>query len=147
NTEAYAHISENQYHRVADDPLSTFSIDVDTASYSNVRRFLEDGRLPPPDAVRTEEMVNYFTYAYPEPQGPHPFSVTTEVAPCPWNDSARLVQIGIKGKSLAPAEIPPRNLVFLLDVSGSMDSPDKLPLVQRSLTMLVADLRPVDTVG
>lgn len=147
NTESYAHIAENAFKRVADDPLSTFSIDVDTASYSNVRRFLEDGQLPPADAVRVEEMINYFTYAYPEPAGGQPFSVRTEVAACPWNDQARLVQIGIKGKSLAPAEIPPRNLVFLLDVSGSMSSPDKLPLLQRSLAMLVADIRPVDSVG
>ncbi|WAS92184.1 vWA domain-containing protein [Nannocystis punicea] len=147
NTESYAHIAENAFKRVTDDPLSTFSIDVDTASYSNVRRFLEDGQLPPADAVRIEEMINYFTYAYPEPEGAQPFSVRTEVAACPWNDRARLVQIGIKGKSLAPAEIPPRNLVFLLDVSGSMASADKLPLLQRSLTMLVADLRPVDSVG
>ncbi|MDC0717060.1 vWA domain-containing protein [Nannocystis bainbridge] len=147
NSESYAHVAENAFKRVADDPLSTFSIDVDTASYSNVRRFLEDGQLPPADAVRIEEMINYFSYAYPEPAGAQPFSVRTEVAACPWNDKARLVQIGIKGKSLAPAEIPPRNLVFLLDVSGSMASPDKLPLLQRSLTMLVADLRPVDSVG
>ncbi|MCY1055159.1 VWA domain-containing protein [Nannocystis sp. SCPEA4] len=147
NTESYAHIAENEFKRVADDPLSTFSIDVDTASYSNVRRFLEDGQLPPADAVRIEEMINYFTYAYPEPQAGQPFSVRTEVAACPWNDRARLVQIGIKGKSLAPTEIPPRNLVFLLDVSGSMGSPDKLPLLQRSLALLVADIRPVDSVA
>ncbi|MBZ5710851.1 vWA domain-containing protein [Nannocystis pusilla] len=147
NSESYAHIAENEFKRVADDPLSTFSIDVDTASYSNVRRFLEDGQLPPADAVRIEEMINYFTYAYPEPQAGQPFSVRTEVAACPWNDRARLVQIGIKGKSLAPTEIPPRNLVFLLDVSGSMASPDKLPLLQRSLALLVADIRPVDSVA
>ena len=145
--ESYARIAENEFKRTTDDPRSTFSVDVDTASYSNVRRFLDDGQLPPADAVRLEELINYFTYAYPEPTGPDPFSVTTEVAPCPWNDRAKLVQIGLKGKTLAAAAIPPRNLVFLLDVSGSMMSADKLPLVKRALAMLTAELRPQDSIG
>ena len=145
--ESYAHVTENPFKRVADDALSTFSIDVDTASYSNIRRFLEDGTMPPVDAVRIEEMINYFGYAYVPPSGPQPFAVQSEVAACPWNDRARLVQIGIKGRELAPAAVPPRNLVFLLDVSGSMMAPDKLPLVQRSLKLLVSELRPEDSVA
>jgi len=145
--ESYAHVAENPFKRVTDDALSTFSIDVDTASYSNIRRFLEDGSLPPVDAVRIEEMINYFAYGYAEPTGPTPFAVQTEVASCPWNRDARIVQIGIKGKSIAPAAVPPRNLVFLLDVSGSMESPDKLPLLKRSLALLVNDMRPEDSVA
>jgi Ca-activated chloride channel homolog len=145
--ERYAKIDEGAFKRVADDALSTFSIDVDTASYSNVRRFLEDGSLPPIDAVRIEEMLNYFGYGYAEPAGKQPFAVQTEVAACPWNAEARLVQIGIKGRSLAPAAVPPRNLVFLLDVSGSMMMADKLPLLKRSLGLLVAELRPIDSVA
>jgi Ca-activated chloride channel family protein len=145
--ESYAKISENEYKRVADDALSTFSIDVDTASYSNIRRFLEDGSLPPVDAVRIEEMINYFGYAYAPPSGTQPFAVQSEVAACPWNEKARLVQIGIKGREIAPAAVPPRNLVFLLDVSGSMMAEDKLPLLQRSLKLLVADMRPHDSVA
>jgi len=145
--EGYAAIQENAFKQVADDARSTFSVDVDTAAYSNVRRFLEDGSLPPADAVRIEEMINYFSYAYAEPRGPQPFAVQTEVAACPWNSQARLVQIGVKGRSIAPAAVPPRNLVFLLDVSGSMMAEDKLPLLKRSLTLLVAELRPEDSVA
>ena len=145
--EGYAAIAENQFKQVADDARSTFSIDVDTAAYSNVRRFLEDGSLPPVDAVRIEEMLNYFRYAYAEPRGDEPFAVQTEIASCPWNPQARLVQIGVKGKSIAPAAVPPRSLVFLLDVSGSMMDADKLPLLKRSLALLVADLRPEDSVA
>ncbi len=114
---------------VADDPRSTFSIDVDTASYANIRRYLTQGSLPPPDAVRVEEMINYFSYDYPEPRGKAPFSVVTEVGPAPWDRTHRLVHIGIQGKRVDMRNAPPRNLVFLLDVSGSMDSPDKLPLL------------------
>ncbi|MCC6521119.1 MAG: VWA domain-containing protein [Polyangiaceae bacterium] len=147
NTEAYSHIVENDMLRVADSPLSTFSIDVDTASYSNVRRFLDEGSLPPPDAVRIEELVNYFDYDYPQPQGKEPFSVSTEVGPSPWHAGNRLVHIGLQGRAIAPAAVPPRNLVFLLDVSGSMDDPRKLPLVTSSLDMLVAELRPEDHVS
>ncbi|MBI4953817.1 MAG: VWA domain-containing protein [Myxococcales bacterium] len=147
NTEAYSHIVENDMLRVADSPLSTFSIDVDTASYSNVRRFLDEGSLPPPDAVRIEELVNYFDYDYPQPQGKEPFSVSTEVGPSPWHAGHRLVHIGLQGRAIAPAAVPPRNLVFLLDVSGSMDDPKKLPLVTSSLDMLVSELRPEDHVS
>ena len=145
--EGYAAIAENEFKQVADDARSTFSIDVDTASYSNVRRFLEDGSLPPADAVRIEEMLNYFGYAYAEPRGAEPFAVQTEIASCPWNPQARIVQIGVKGRSIAPAAVPPRSLVFLLDVSGSMMAGDKLPLLKRSLALLVSDLRPEDSVA
>ena len=107
----------------AQDPLSTFSIDVDTASYANVRRFLTQGQLPPKDAVRIEELVNYFRYDYPEPSGGAPFSVTTELAPCPWQPEHRLALIGLRGRSLEVKALPPRRLAFLLDVSGSMESP------------------------
>ncbi len=147
NTEGYDYIAENDYIKVADDPLSTFSIDVDTASYSNIRRFLDGGSKPVVDAVRIEEMINYFSYAYPEPKGADPFSVNTEVASCPWNSQARLVRVGIKGKTIEKSEIPARNLVFLIDVSGSMSDADKLPLLKQSLTMLVGDLRPEDRIG
>jgi Ca-activated chloride channel family protein len=147
NTESYAHIAENPFLSVKEQPLSTFSIDVDTASYSNSRRFLTQGSLPPKDAIRVEEWVNYFAYDYPEPSGNEPFSVNTEVTSCPWNADHRLVRIGIKGRSIAQDQVPPRNLVFLIDVSGSMSSPDKLPLVKRGLAMLADNLRPQDTIA
>jgi Ca-activated chloride channel family protein len=147
HTEAYDHIAENDYKAVADDPLSTFSIDVDTASYSNTRRYLNDGSLPPADAVRIEEMINYFSYQYPQPQGDQPFSVTTEVSDCPWNPDARLVHVGLKGKTIATHKLPPRNLVFLLDVSGSMNDPRKLPLLKQSLKMLTGQLDGRDRVS
>jgi Ca-activated chloride channel family protein len=127
-------------------PLSTFSIDVDTASYSNVRRFLDDGWLPPPAAVRVEEMINYFDYAYPQPAGPHPLAVGAEVAPCPWQPEHELVRVHLQGQSVEAKQIPARNLVFLVDVSGSMSEPDKLPLVQRGLEMLTDQLRPEDKI-
>ncbi|MCA9638270.1 MAG: VWA domain-containing protein, partial [Myxococcales bacterium] len=147
NREAYAHNPDNQFVAVADDPLSTFAADVDTASYSNVRRFVASGRLPPIDAVRVEEMINYFDYAYPAPVGDERFAVATEVTTCPWNSSHHLVRIGVKGKVIAPAAIPPRNLVFLIDVSGSMASADKLPLLRRGLARLVDTLRAEDRVA
>ncbi|HZG51106.1 MAG TPA: VWA domain-containing protein [Pyrinomonadaceae bacterium] len=140
NTEAYKHIDENPFFEVARTPLSTFSIDVDTASYSNMRRFLRSGQLPPKDAVRTEELINYFTYDYPQPAGNAPFSINAEVAACPWNSKHRLVHIGLQGKRMHKEDLPPANLVFLLDVSGSMNSPDKLPLVKSSLRMLAEQL-------
>jgi len=127
--------------------LSTFSIDVDTASYSNVRRFINSGTLPPPDAVRTEEMLNYFTYDYPQPVGEHPFSVTTEVSDCPWQPGHQLVMIGLQGKNLATEELPPGNLVFLIDVSGSMAEPNKLPLLKTAFKLLVKQLREQDRVS
>ena len=145
--EAYAKIDENPFLEAARAPLSTFSIDVDTASYSNTRRFLNDGQLPPRDAVRIEELVNYFSYDYPQPEGQTPFSVTAEVAECPWNTQHKLVHIGLQGKRVATEDLPPANLVFLIDVSGSMDSPDKLPLVKSSLRTLANQLTARDRVA
>ncbi len=147
NTEAYDKIDENKFRRVSDDPLSTFSIDVDTASYSNVRRFLNQGTLPPADAVRVEELINYFRFTYKNPDGKAPFSVTTEVAECPWNPRHRLALIGLQARRLDAERTPPRNLVFLLDVSGSMATPDKLPLVKTAMRMLADTLRPEDRVA
>ncbi len=147
NTEEYSHIRENGFRPVASAPLSTFSIDVDKASYANVRRFLTQGSLPPGDAVRLEEMINYFTYDLPEPRGEHPFSITTEVGATPWAPQHRLVRIGIQGKRLRGERMPPSNLVFLIDVSGSMNEPNKLPLVKRSLRMLVDQLDERDHVS
>lgn len=147
NTEGYSTIHENGFKDVLHNPLSTFSIDVDKASYSNVRRFLNMGQLPPVDAVRIEEMVNYFSYEYPEPEGKRPFSVYTEVAACPWNPEHQLLHVGLKGKSLDKEELPPSNLVFLLDVSGSMSASNKLPLLKQAFRMLVNELRPEDRVA
>lgn len=147
NTENYNRIDDNPFHRVGNEPLSTFSIDVDTASYSNVRRFITQGQLPPKDAVRIEELINYFTYNYPPAKGQQPFSVTTEVAAAPWNSQHKLVQVGLQGKRLESETLPPSNLVFLIDVSGSMAEADKLPLVQQSLKLLVNKLRPEDRVS
>ena len=147
NTETYTKIDENGFHLVADDPLSTFSIDVDTASYSNVRRFLNDGSLPPADAVRIEELINYFRFDYGEPSEDHPFAVTTEVGPAPWAPSHRLVLVGLKARPVDADRRTPKNLVFLLDVSGSMSSPDKLPLVKTAMRMLTSTLTPADRVA
>lgn len=146
-TEGYAAIHENGYKDVLSQPLSTFSIDVDKASYSNVRRFLNMGQLPRKDAVRVEEMINYFTYDYPEPAGKHPFSVYAELGSCPWNTDHQLLHVGLKGKSIDKTELPNSNLVFLLDVSGSMDSPNKLPLLKKAFHLLVNELRPGDRVA
>ncbi|MCK5215208.1 MAG: von Willebrand factor type A domain-containing protein [Candidatus Omnitrophica bacterium] len=140
NTEAYDRIYENGFKVVLDNPLSTFSIDVDTASYSNVRRFLNQGQLPPEDAVRIEEMVNYFVYDYPQPRGRDPFSINTEIAACPWNQNHQLALIGLQGKQLAANEIAPSNLVFLIDVSGSMNDRNKLPLLKSAFRMFVNQL-------
>ena len=147
NTEEYSHIRENGFRPVASAPLSTFSIDVDKASYANVRRFLSQGSLPPADAVRVEEMINYFSYDLPEPRGDHPFSITTDVGAAPWARDHRLVRIGIQGKRLRGDRVPPSNLVFLIDVSGSMNPENKLPLVKRSLRLLVDQLREEDKVS
>jgi Ca-activated chloride channel homolog len=147
NTEAYDHVDENRFRRVDVDPLSTFSIDVDTASYPNVRRFLKDGGLPPPGAVRIEELVNYFRFDYPQPSREHPFSVTTELTACPWNPRHRLALIGLQGRELRDREPTPRNLVFLIDVSGSMMPPDKLPLVRTAMRMLTDVLADRDRVA
>jgi Ca-activated chloride channel family protein len=147
NTEGYSTIHENGFKSVKNNPLSTFSIDVDRASYSNIRRFINQGTRPPVDAVRIEEMVNYFKYDYPEPDGDHPFSVYTEAAECPWNRENILLHIGLKGVEIDKRELPSSNLVFLLDVSGSMDSYNKLPLLKSAFTMLVNELRPSDRVS
>jgi Ca-activated chloride channel family protein len=147
NTESYNQIVENVFLSVAANPLSTFSIDVDRASYSNVRRFINQGQRPPIDAVRIEELINYFHYDYPDPDGEHPFSITTEVTDAPWNPLHKLVRIGIQGERIDTDNLPPSNLVFLLDVSGSMQSPDKLPLLKASFRMLVNELRPEDRVA
>jgi len=146
--ERYAHIDENQLVAVTDAPRSTFAIDVDTASMSNVRRFLEDGQLPPADAVRIEEMVNYFDYGYPDPaEGAGPFQVVTEVAASPFHPVRQLVSIGLQGRRIAEAQLPPRNLVFLIDTSGSMMDADKLPLMKEGLKLLVERLGEQDRVG
>jgi Ca-activated chloride channel homolog len=145
--ERYAEITENPFLETARAPLSTFSIDVDTASYANVRRFLNQGQLPPKDAVRIEELINYFEYDYPQPAGDAPFSVNTEVASCPWNPKNKIVSIGLQGKKVALDNVPPSNLVFLIDVSGSMNAPDKLPLLKDSLRVLVNQLTAKDRVA
>ncbi len=147
NTEAYDQIEENRFRRVEADPLSTFSIDVDTASYANVRRFITGGMLPPAGAIRIEELVNYFRFDYPQPASNEPFSITTELTPCPWNPRHRLALIGLQGRDPGDREPLPRNLVFLLDVSGSMMPPDRLPLVRTAMRMLTDVLSERDRVA
>ena len=146
NTERYQKQPDQPVKAVAQEPVSTFSIDVDTGSYANVRRFLNDGGLPPEDAVRIEEIVNYFPYNYPLPTGTHPFAIHTQTVDSPWQPEAKLIKIGIQAQDLAKKELPPANLVFLVDVSGSMDEPDKLPLVKKTLRILTEQLRPQDKV-
>ncbi len=145
--EQYERIDENPFLTVASQPLSTFSSDVDTASYANVRRFLHEGQLPPKDAVRVEELINYFHYDYPAPATGDPLSITTEVGPSPWNPTFKLVRIGLRAPEIDDAKVPPRNLVFLIDTSGSMDEPKKLPLLVASMGLLVDQLRPQDRVS
>jgi Ca-activated chloride channel family protein len=148
NTENYEKIAANPIHRVAEQPVSTFSIDVDTGSYANVRRMLAAGELPPKDAVRVEELLNYFDYGYPKPASKDtPFQVTTELAPAPWNAKHVLMQIGIQGYDVDKAELPPANLVLLIDTSGSMDEPDKLPLLKKAFAQLVPQLRAKDRIS
>jgi Ca-activated chloride channel family protein len=147
NNEDYAKIVENGFKNPFADPLSTFSIDVDAASYSNVRRFLNHGQMPPKDAVRIEEMVNYFNYDYKQPNGDDPFSINTELASSPWNKDHKLVHIGLQGKDIAMDNLPPSNLVFLLDVSGSMSDANKLPLLKSAFRLLIDKLRPQDKVA
>ena len=147
NTESYSTIRENGFKDVLHNPLSTFSIDVDRASYANVRRFINMGQLPPVDAVRIEEMINYFSYDYPQPDSEHPFTVSTELSACPWNSSHQLLKIGLQGQSIDKENLPPSNIVFLLDVSGSMGAPNKLPLLKSAFSMLVRELRPEDRVA
>lgn len=148
NTERYQAREDNPVQRTREQPVSTFSVDVDTGSYSNVRRMLRDGQRPPADAVRAEEFINYFDYAHPAPAGRDiPFRVTTELAPAPWNPQRQLLMIGIKGYDVPKATLPPANLVFLVDTSGSMHSPDKLPLLKQALSMLARQLRAQDRVA
>jgi Ca-activated chloride channel family protein len=147
NTEEYDAINENIFHDALKNPLSTFSIDVDAASYSNVRRFINNGQRPPKDAVRIEEMVNYFNYDYAQPKGDDPFAVITEISTAPWNAKHKLVHVGLQGKKIPTDNLPPSNLVFLIDVSGSMDEPNKLPLLKTSFKMLVEQLREQDHVA
>jgi len=147
DTESYAGIDENGYKDPLKSPYSTFSIDVDNASYSNVRRFINLGQEVPADAVRIEEMINYFKYDYPKATGEHPFSVYTETGICPWNKNHYLLHIGLRGKDIDKSALPPSNLVFLLDVSGSMDQPNKLPLLKSALKLLVNELRAQDHVA
>lgn len=147
NTEDYDHIIENKFLFATQQPLSTFSIDVDRAAYSNVRRFIESGQMPPKGAVRIEEMINYFDYKYQPPSNDEPFAIHTEIASCPWNTKHTLVQIGLQGKPVTTDNIPPSNFVFLVDVSGSMNASNKLPLVQESLKLLTDQLREDDNVA
>jgi Ca-activated chloride channel family protein len=147
NTARYGNIEENPFLAAASNPLSTFSIDVDTASYSNIRRFIENGSLPPKDAVRVEEMVNYFSYDYPRPNDKLPFSVNLDAAACPWQPAHRLVRIGLKGREVPNEKRPASNLVFLLDVSGSMEPANRLPLVKQAMRLLVDKLGENDRVA
>ncbi len=147
NTEEYDAINENIFHDAMRNPLSTFSIDVDAASYSNMRRFISNGQRPPKDAVRIEEMVNYFDYDYQQPKDEHPFSIYTEISSAPWNANHKLVHIGLQGKKIPTDNLPASNLVFLMDVSGSMDEPNKLPLLVASFKLLVDQLREQDRVA
>lgn len=145
--EGYAHIAENRFQQVALSPRSTFGLDVDSASYSNVRRFLSQGRLPPLDAVRIEEMINYFDYDFAEASSAHPLSVTTQMSAAPWNPAHKLVMVGVSAHDLAAEQRPANRLVFLLDTSGSMNNPSKLPLLKRSFQILVEQLRAQDSVA
>ncbi|WP_298539779.1 von Willebrand factor type A domain-containing protein [uncultured Aquimarina sp.] len=147
NNESYEEIVENSFEKVRTSPLSTFSIDVDKASYSNVRRMINNGQQIPADAVKIEEMINYFEYDYKQPKGDHPFAIHTEYGRTPWNKGSQLVKIGLKGKEIPQDEIPASNLVFLLDVSGSMDQANKLPLLKRAFKLLVNQLREKDKVS
>ena len=143
----FSEFEDHGFVETSKEAVTTFAIDVDRASYANIRRFLATGNLPPRDAVRIEEMVNYFTYSYPQPTGEHPFSITTEVAGCPWNPASRLVRIGIQGRNLDQWRMAPNNLVFLIDVSGSMSGPESLPLVIHAFHVLVDQLRAEDRVS
>jgi Ca-activated chloride channel family protein len=147
NTEEYDRIYENRFKDAAQNPLSTFSIDVDTASYSNVRRFIRDNLMPPKDAVRIEEMINYFNYDYPQSVGEHPFSIETEISQCPWNRENKLIHIGLQGKDLDYNDLKPSNLVFLIDTSGSMASKNKLPLLKKAFRLLLDELNGEDGIA
>lgn len=145
--ESYAALHENDFMNVRSNPLSTLAVDVDRASYSIVRRYINQGQMPPADAIRVEEMINYFHYNYPEPEENNPINVITTLTSCPWNDAHQLLHIGLQTKTIAPQNLPPSNLVFLIDVSGSMNTENRLPLVQSSLKMLIKKLRAKDQVA
>lgn len=147
NTEEYGHIQENRFLAVSTSPLSTFAADVDTASYANLRRMLKQGLQVPADAVRIEEMLNYFHYDYPAPEEGAPFSVSGELFPCPWNADTHLLRLGLQAQQPDWDAMPPSNLVFLIDVSGSMDTPDKLPLVKQAFILLTENLRRGDVIS
>ncbi len=147
NTEEYTAITENTFKSAVSEPLSTFSIDVDTASYTNIRRMINYGQAVPADAVRIEEMINYFSYSYPDPKEGEPFSVNTELSDCPWNSDTKLLRIGLKAKDIDLSGRVPMNLVFLIDVSGSMSDDDKLPLVQKAFSILTEQLTPMDRIS
>lgn len=147
SNEGYKSLPENPFMSVQNAPLSTFSIDVDRAAYSNVRRMINEGRKPPADAVRIEEMINYFEYDYPQPEGEVPFSINTEIGECKWNPKHKLMLVGLQGKKMDLGQIPAANLVFLLDVSGSMSDQNKLPLLVSSLKLLTENLREQDKVS
>lgn len=147
NDEDYGVFVENEFESPKQSPLSTFSIDVDNASYTNIRRFINNGQQVPKDAVRVEEMMNFFKYQYPQPIGEHPFSITTNYSDCPWNSKNKLVRIGLQGKSISTENLPNSNFVFLIDVSGSMSDENKLPLLKQSMKILVNELRPEDKVS
>ncbi len=147
NNDSYSKIVENDFRTTSNKPLSTFSIDVDKASYSNIRRMINDGDDIPTDAVKIEEMINYFDYNYPQPEGKHPFSIHTEVVKTPWNEQSKLVKIGLQGKEISKENLPPSNLTFLIDVSGSMGDSSKLPLLKKAFKLLVKQLREEDRVA
>ena len=147
NSESYAEIEENKFENPATKPLSTFSIDVDNAAYTNIRRFINNGQEVPKDAVRIEEMVNYFNYSYPQPDSQHPFSIHYEYSDCAWNTEHKLLKIGLQGKKIATDNLPPSNIVFLVDVSGSMNDENKLPLLKESMRVMVKELRAIDKVS
>ncbi|MBC8046800.1 MAG: VWA domain-containing protein, partial [Fimbriimonadaceae bacterium] len=147
NTEAYNTINENGFKKVIGNPLSTFSIDVDNASYSNIRRFISYGQTPPKDAVRIEEMINYFDYDYAQPTNEDPFAINMEISDCPWNKESKIIMVGLQGKDIDYSETDPSNLVFLIDVSGSMQSENKLPLVKKSLNYLIDNLNAQDKIA
>ncbi len=147
SNESYAKLNENGFRNPFANPLSTFYIDVDKAAYSNVRRFINNGQTPPADAVRIEEMINYFDYNYPQPTDKHPFSINTELADCPWQEGHKLIQIGVQGKKIDSKDLPASNLVFLIDVSGSMSDANKLPLLKEAFALLVKNLRDIDRVA
>jgi Ca-activated chloride channel family protein len=147
NTEGYQRVQENSFHFVKDAPLSTFSVDVDTASYSNMRRFVQSGSMPPPDSIRVEEWINYFPYDDSPPESSEPIAVSNELTDCPWAPTHRLLRVALTTRPIAQEAVPPRNLVFLIDVSGSMNEPNKLPLLKQGLAMLARQVRPIDTVS